>query len=94
MPYIKHANREPLDYLINSLAEKIYNVGELNYAVTRLALRLLKRQGLSYTNIAGIIGTLHLIPLELQDRLLRHYENEKCQANGDLPELADNYFSN
>ena len=34
MPYIKSERREEIDCSINSLITKVYNAGDINYAIT------------------------------------------------------------
>ena len=91
MPYIKDEDRDRLYDGIERLAEEIRTVGELNYVVTRLSLRLLKRMGLNYNNISNVIGTLTLIPSEIGRRFIHPYEDAKIKENGDVYEFCD-YF--
>jgi DNA-binding LacI/PurR family transcriptional regulator len=88
MPYISEPPREAIDPHIPSLSENIHTVGDLNYAVTRLALRLLIAQGLHYSDIAAIVGTLHLAADEMGRRLIAEYEDLKIEENGDVEEYA------
>lgn len=91
MPYIKHEDRPKFDSLIEAL-DGIQTVGELNYVVTRLSLRFLKRFGLSYSNISNVVGTLTLIPVEMTRRLVNRYEDIKIAENGDVPEYRDSFW--
>lgn len=86
MPYINPERRSWLDSNIDRLSADIETVGELNYTITRLAMRLIKRLGKNYTNISTVIGTLTLVPLEMQRRFIGRYEDEKIVENGDVPE--------
>jgi hypothetical protein len=86
MPYVTAEARVRLDNAIRLLSYDIATMGELNYVVTRLALRLLARLGVRYENIAGIVGTLHLVVLEMQRRFIGVYEDKKIAENGDVPE--------
>ena len=86
MPYIKPEHRSPLDPLIDQLAaampaEKF--AGNLNYAVSRLAARLLEGQ-LSYARVNEIIGALECAKLELYRRVAAPYEDTKAAENGDV----------
>ena len=93
MPYIKPIDRTRMDCWILPLSHKIETVGELNYAVTRLALRYLKLVGLSYNNISNVVGTLTLIPVEIGRRLVQQYEDAKIGENGDVPEFKPSYWT-
>lgn len=89
MPYIKAKDREQLDSCIEAFDGEIHTVGELNYVVTRIALRLLQRMGRNYNNISNIIGTLTLVPSEINRRLVHPYEDLKIQENGDVHEFEE-----
>lgn len=86
MPYIKQERRP--DHLIDNLAGAIDNVGDLNYAITRLSLSLLIQQGLTYENVSNIIGTLHAVPNEMYRRFIARYEDKKASENGDVLEYS------
>jgi hypothetical protein len=90
MPYVApEPDREEIDpHLTEELFRSIGSVGDLNYVITRLALRLLICQGVSYGNIAGIVGTLNLVPDEMKRRFIGDYEDMKIEENGDVPEYA------
>lgn len=88
MPYISQTSREAIDPHIQSLSENIHTVGDLNYVITRLALRHLEAWGVHYDNIAGVIGTLSLVAAEMRRRLIGEYEDQKIEENGDVPEYA------
>jgi hypothetical protein len=89
MPYIKKDARLKLDLLTEMLESNIENVGELNYVITRLAVRHLIGMGLSYQNISTVYGTLQLAAAEFWQRLVVPYEKRKCFENGDVPELEN-----
>ena len=93
MPYIKPTDRDRLDCHIYHLGSEIETVGELNYAVTRLALCLLKRLGLNYSNISNIVGTLALVPVEIGRRLVSRYEDKKIAESGDVPEYGEDFWT-
>jgi hypothetical protein len=87
--YISQTSREHIEPHLQSLSENIHTTGDLNYAVTRLSLRLLELQGIRYDNIAGIIGTLRLVADEMVRRLVVEFLDLRVEENGDLPEYAD-----
>ena len=65
-------------------AEQILKPGELNYAITELALFYLKRKGVSYTNMNEVIGVLECAKLEFYRRATAPYEDKKVEENGDV----------
>ena len=89
MPYIDEPSRELLDPFIEELGSHIGTVGDLNYTMTRLALKHLMRQGVSYTNINSEMGTFVCAMLELYRRVGVIYEELKISQNGDVPEYSE-----
>lgn len=80
MPYIANeARRAELDQFMEP-----EDPGELNYAVTRLALRYLERCGESYVTINAIVGALECAKLEFYRRAAAPYEQNKANENGDV----------
>jgi len=88
MPYITPKAREVLEEPINHLAVHIATNGELNYCITRLVLSFLHGR-VNYLNLAGVVGTLHLISTELERRVINPYEDRKIAENGDVAEYRD-----
>ncbi len=97
MPYIVQQDRRPLDPLIDQLAERIVAqaktqnsdaafAGLLNYACTRLALKVIKLQfgTLRYWLIATVTGVFHNIADEFYRRLGAPYEDKQIAKNGDV----------
>lgn len=78
MPYIKEHRRISLS---GCLAE---DAGELNYQITRLILEYFRSRGSSYQTINDIVGALEGAKLEFYARVVRPYENQKIQENGDV----------
>jgi uncharacterized membrane-anchored protein len=104
MPYIAPEHRRELDGLIDRLADGIvaeadkheYDAafaGLLNYACTRLALKVARRRcgPLRYWLIALISGTFHNIADEFYRRLAVPYENRQIAHSGDV-DLYDEYL--
>lgn len=90
MPYIKPIpNREAIDPNIPALSEQIKDVGDLNYAITRLALRFILDQGLNYTDLNATMGVALCALLEVYRRVGVKYEDLKIFQNGDVPEYAE-----
>ena len=97
MPYIPPRHRQELDPLIDQLADQIVRqadtldqeaafAGLLNYACTRLALKIIRlRFGrLRYWLIALISGTFKNISDEFYRRLAAPYEDRQMERNGDV----------
>ncbi len=89
MPYVNEPDREQLDPFIEALGEQIENVGDLNYTVTRLVLKHLIRQGISYANFNAEMGMFLCALLEMYRRVGVIYEELKIKQNGDVPEYGD-----
>ena len=89
MPYVDEPNRELLDPFIEEIGSHVGSVGDLNYIVTRLALKHLIRQGITYTNFNAEMGVFLCALLEMYRRVGTIYEDLKMVQNGDMPEYAD-----
>jgi len=89
MPYVDEPNRELLDPYIEELGQHIGSVGDLNYIVTRLTLKHLIRQGISYTNFNAEMGMFLCALLEMYRRVGVIYEELKIKQNGDVPEYSE-----
>jgi hypothetical protein len=97
MPYIAPKERERLNPLIDALAERIAaeaeGLGEegafaglLNYACTRLALKIVRlRFGrMRYWLIAVLTGTFKNVADEIYRRVAAPYEERQIAKNGDV----------
>lgn len=84
MPYIKAEQRPKIDLFVKDLAEVIDDVGELNYALTTLCLKVLSRAGASYSTYNGILGVLECVKQELYRMKIAPYEDLKRHENGDV----------
>lgn len=90
MPYVKPVpNREAIDPHIQPLSENINDVGDLNYAMTRLALRFILAKGLNYEQINATMGVFLAAVLEMYRRVGVPYEKLKIFQNGDVPEYTE-----
>lgn len=87
MPYVNEVRRSLLNPGLEELGDFIQDVGDLNYCIARLTLRLLLRQGLKYNNINNTFGTAQLAFSELYRRVAAPYEDVKIRENGDVPEI-------
>lgn len=90
MPYIKpEPNREAIDPHIQPLFDNIADVGDLNYTITRLAMKYLLAKGLNYANMNSVAGVLQKVLAEFDERVVRPYEDLKIKQNGDVPEYSE-----
>lgn len=79
MPYIKPVLRTEQTELWPDSA------GELNYAITKLCLDYIKRNGgMSYAIGNEVVGVLECAKLEFYRRKLAPYEDKKIKENGDI----------
>ena len=81
MPYIKQEDRPIIDILVNDLAKRLITTGEINYAITKLIVKLAPK---TYTEYSLIIGMLECVKLELYRRMVAPYEDGKKAENGDV----------
>jgi len=79
MPYIYKQQRE--DVLTNRAP---LNAGELNFLISDMCDKYIKRNGLSYTIINTLIGALECAKLELYRRIAGKYEDQKLFDNGEV----------
>ncbi len=102
MPYIKMAQRQACDALIDELAGEIVRLAEaegadgafaglLNYACTRLALKIVRRRfgRMRYWLIAMLTGTFKNIADEFYRRLAAPYEDRQMAKSGDVDLYAE-----
>jgi uncharacterized membrane-anchored protein len=102
MPYIAPEHRQKLDPFIEELARSLVQEAEvlgydaafaglLNYACTRLALKVARQQfgPLRYWLIALITGIFKNLADEFYRRLGQPYEDRQLACNGDLDEYAE-----
>jgi len=80
MPYI------PLHRRTVEVEQNPATVGELNYALTMVAIRYLRENGVSYGRINEVIGAFECAKAEIWDRIARKYEEAKMRGNGDVYE--------
>jgi len=80
MPYISKKARSKV------WAKKIkdFELGELNYVLTKIILAYLSKGEVNYAELAKIIGMLETMKLELYRRTVVPYENKKKKMHGDV----------
>lgn len=79
MPYISQDDRDELAHY--PIAD---GVGQLNYQITMLVHRYVRRHGLVYNRISDVIGALEAAKLEFYRRVVVPYEDKKIKENGDV----------
>lgn len=97
MPYISQEHRQTLDPLIDRLTLQIVReaqamgydaafAGLLNYACTRLALKVVRQRfgAMRYWIIAILTGTFKNIADEFYRRVGVPYENHQIEKSGDV----------
>ena len=58
--------------------------GELNYALTQVALKYLHSGEYNYARMAEVMSAFDCAAREFYRRVVVPYENAKCAANGDV----------
>jgi hypothetical protein len=79
MPYVKGNDRARLD--AGGAPE---TAGELNYVITKLIRRYLRRKTMSYNSLNEVLGVLESAKLEFYRRIVAEYEDIKINQNGDV----------
>ncbi len=82
MPYIKEESKPGLDIIINQFWA--LDEPELDYVITRLAIKSLKNMPTKFVSLNKIWGVLTGAAEEFYRRLIGPYENKKAQENGDV----------
>ena len=80
MPYIQQKDRAKVAEAGPTSA------GELNYAITMLVMKYLRRNDGIYTykDLNDAIGALEACKLEFYRRVIVPYEDQKIKSNGDV----------
>lgn len=87
MPYVKPEVRTILDPHLMEAAGRINSVGDLNYAMTALAVEYLRRHGpVNYELINAVSGVFSCAGQEFYRRAAVPYEDRKIKENGDVYE--------
>ncbi len=102
MPYITPEHRKELDGAIDALAERIVDeskkdagdaafAGLLNYAITRLALKVirLRFEKIRYWIVAAVTGVFKNAGDEFYRRIGFPYEDKQIKAQGDVDLYAE-----
>ena len=84
MPYIKQDDRMKFDKHVDALVEKLEEFGEINYVITTILLKMVKKKGKSYSEFNGLMGVLSCVQQEFYRRTIARYEDLKIKDNGDV----------
>ena len=84
MPYIKPEFRPAIDEVIQQLDKHVITAGDLNYAITKLILRVSIGSGGGYNYIALVTGVLENVKAEFYRRYASPYEDKKILESGDV----------
>jgi len=101
MPYISQQQRAVIDPATDGLAEAIKKAtikrgtafrpvlpdGAMNYAMTRLVMKLLLPAKPNYALLERAVGLLDCVKLELYRKVAAPYEDEKESENGEVHKL-------
>jgi hypothetical protein len=85
-PYIKKTEREKFRNEINCLNQRIENVGDLNYVITKLLLGYVHNNGEKYKTYNDVMGVMNCSNQEFYRRFISIYEDKKIAdiENGDI----------
>lgn len=83
MPYIKQHHRT-LFNPIQRVGHYLETPGDLNYAITLLALEYVKKHGMSYSSFNAVEGALQCASKEFYRRMTVPYETKKIVEHGDV----------
>jgi hypothetical protein len=85
-PYIPQEGRQEIRLLVEELAERCMNVGELNYAISTLLHYYLGPEA-RYSDFNEVLGVLTAVTFELYSNRgpIGPYEARKKSENGPIP---------
>lgn len=79
MPYLTKQRKTELE-----TGDRMRKAGDLNYALTMVALDFLAIHGKSYETLNAVVGALESAKAEFQRRVVAPYETLKAIENGDV----------
>lgn len=79
MPYIKQKRRKALPPPVS-----VDTKGELNYMMTKLAIRYVQDRGLTYDSLSDVMATFVCASEEFYRRMGSVLEDNKIKENGDV----------
>jgi hypothetical protein len=93
MPYINEHARKRYDATIDKIVEEMLLskgvderdvAGELNYVISSITVRYIRKVGERYFRWNFLIGVLDCAKMELYRRFVGEYENQAILKNGDI----------
>ncbi len=92
MPYIAPDQRPAYDAAVDQIVSQLVGLeneidadGHLNYVISAIIMRYLKKMGMKYARASRLIcGTLSSCQMEMYRRCLADYEDQAIQKNGDV----------
>lgn len=97
MPYVDQRRRAELSEVLNvvdAIGAENLEVGDINYIVTSILHKWLRKTGIRYKHINSMIGVLECAKLELYRQIASRYEDEKKIENGPVSVLDQDYPDN
>ena len=83
MPYVDKATRARLGNP-HSRTSDAQNAGQLTYNLQQELLRFIEANGLKYQTLAECLGALEGAKIDLQERIIKPYEERKRIENNDV----------
>jgi hypothetical protein len=81
VPYLEDWN---IRAQLESFTREPQSPAELNYVFCRIIDRYLQKQGHNYARMNDIMGAFESAKLEFYARVVRKYEQQKLEDNGDV----------
>lgn len=82
MPYIKQERRKELESILIEMKNKnVIADGDLNYILYAYCLRNISK---SYNSLKNYCGELRQTAIEIERKILGHYEDRKIKENGEI----------
>jgi hypothetical protein len=87
MPYIAKEDRVKFEKPVQKFADNIETDGDLNYCISLLMHKVLKKRGVKYQNMNNIMGAIDCAKTEFYRTVASPYEDKKKAENGNVSEL-------
>ena len=97
MPYVTQERRRELDAAIDKLSEKLLmhgyeNMGDYNYAISKLIHEYIIAIGLRYKHLNDVVGMLECCKAEFIRTVVSPYEDKKIAENGFVSDLDQKQY--
>ena len=84
MPYISREARKDVQSIIDSVNAVDFEIGVLNYIITKFCLYYIKHHKASYQTYNDVIGVLECAKMEMYRRMVVPYETKKRNEHGEV----------